>query len=260
MSMGPRYGWLVCCLVSGCYAEHDGLLECDGPEETTWPCDDPPARLAPAAAMCHLEDGTWLAINDGETPIHCAASEEGEAFGIAFPSCVEPGPTTRTTSVCPTSDSEVRLVRPARWPDDLEAPTYRVALGECAVFPRQEAEPYVVATDYSQLCDDPLARCGAPAVFNVHLAGYDNCLGAATIERCRLDVDGDRLVVTIDTARAVPWRGCERMLGARIATCVAPPLGAGTYTVLDTAGRVLGDLEVPLEQDAPREPRCTAIE
>lgn len=263
MSMGARYGWLVCCLLSGCYAEHDGLLECDGPEETTWPCEGDVTFSAVPPIVCHLEDGTWMAAIDHDTPFHCEALTRAPSdvvFRAREAACVEPGVIERRSSVCGAGPDDVAFDRsPLRIPPlPVELPA-----GRCVAMITHRssalADRYEPQTDYALLCDDPLARCGAPLVFDVHLAGYDPCAGARYLERCEVEVEGARLIVAVDATERARI-GCEPAIGDRVATCVAPPLGAGTYTVIDTAGRVLGDLEVPLEQDAPREPRCIAIE
>ncbi len=253
----------MCCLVSGCYAEHDGLLECDGPDETTWPCEEDVVASGTPSVVCHLDDGTWIASVEHDTPFHCealSAASSDVVFRVREAECVEPGATERRSTVCGAGPDDVAFDRsPRRVPPlPVELPAGR-CVAMSTVLQATLADRYVPQTNYALLCDDPLARCGAPLVFDVHLTGDDPCHGARYLERCEVEVDGARLIVAIDAAERTRI-ACEAAVGPRVATCVAPPLGGGTYTVLDTAGRVLGDLEVPLEQDAPREPRCTAIE
>jgi hypothetical protein len=260
MSMGSRYGWLACCLISGCYLGHgDGALQCEVPEATSWPCGEERYRSALPSVVCHLEDGTWLGAIDADVPLHCESRAVDGFFRASLAECMAPGPEERHTARCGIGPDTAMFSRdPLRITTSVELPPGR-CVATASATATTLADRFVARTEYTQLCDDPLAHCGVPLVFDVHLDGYDPCAGARYLERCEVRVEGDRLVVSIaDTERTrIP---CEADVGDRIATCVAPPLEAGTYTVVDTAGRVLGDIDVPLEADPPREPRCVPIE
>jgi hypothetical protein len=252
---------LASCAAAGCYASHGveraGEL-CELDDVTGSPCGAAGPAVAPDG-VCALADGSLIAFRDFGWNTDCSDEPGDAVFALRPRHCMSEGPTRRHVRLCGEASPEVSFAVDARPP--FRSALFDLSESECALFdpPGRRADGPWERLPATQLCDDPLAWCGAPIVLELRQPGGDPCGGSSFIQRCRARVVGDSIVLDAETAPAV-WTACETELADRVARCIVPPLPSGPHEVLDASGRRLGTIDVPASQPAgDREPTCRAI-
>ncbi len=242
-------------LVTGCYLAHERALPsdgaCVGPGIGGDACGAMSTPLA--EGVCRMRDGQVIAFAGRRFLASCGPSAgDPRALELVANGCSGEAP-FRQALECPGL--------PAAGPIRVGRRSVDPPPGECALVIEEEAAgPYEPFDAASEVCVELPTWCGAPVVIELVVPDADPCAGAATAERCRAFVDGSRIVVEAETAPAL-MDGCEFVLGDRVARCVVPPLGVGSYEIATRDGRLLDVIEVgPFDwpsHDVER--RCTPI-
>lgn len=209
--------------------------------------------------VCELDDGTLIAFGDLEHDATCAPSAGEASFSFTPHHCTGGGPKRRVVAHCGDAASEVFFARGVG-----SAEPERFVLGaRCAIGDSRIASPVEAWRPFIQareLCMDPYAWCGSPIVLELREPDGDPCGGGMYTQRCHASAADGRIILRAETSRAVGDACFMPALVDRVATCVVPPLAAGSYEVLDQDGRTLGRVEVPAEQpEGELEPTCTPI-
>jgi hypothetical protein len=190
----------------------------------------------------------------------CTGADGDVTRLAALSSCGAPGPLARRASCCPPSDEPFIT----RWLFEGRFLGTSLVVDEadegCVATPD---DPYPIgpfeAWAPAELCDDPLGWSGVPLFFSFRTPGADPCGGGGShAESCTAHLEGDRIVVELEIA-ASERGACEAELSDDVAFCALLPVPAGTYEVVDGAGRTLGRIVVPGAPPTAREPRCTPV-
>lgn len=215
---------------AGCYLAHEPA------EPSDRACLAAPGEAcgalveAPPDVVCRMPDGQVIVHKARTSLASCAPNEARPGtFRLVINHCLGEQPFAQAIA-CEGA--------PASGPITIGERTFDPAPGHCELQLLEEpAGPYRPFDEADELCVELPASCGAPLVVELVQRGADGCGGAGTAERCRVDIDGSRIVLHAETA---PARGdaCLPVVGDRVARCAVRPLAPGRYELATPDGRV----------------------